>query len=130
MQSGFTMLRSLFVLVAAGLVGCSAQKAPPSPSDPASAKEALRKVLDAWKTGDALAAFTQANPDIQVVNRPWQQGGKLLDFTIDDTSEMNGYDVQFTVRETQDAGKKAAARVTYAVSTSPKLVVIRTEPGG
>ena len=124
------MLRSLFILLAAGLVGCSAQKAPPSPSDPASASAALRKVLDAWKTGDSLAVFTQANPDIQVVNRPWQQGGKLSDFTIDEKSEMNGYDVQFTVRETLDAGKKAGAKVTYTVSTSPKLVVIRTEAGG
>ena len=121
------MHRSLVVLLA---LGCSGQT-PPAPSDPATAKETLRKVLDAWKGGESLDAFKQANPTITPVNRPWQQGNKLLDFTIDETSNMNGYDVQFTVHETlADGGKKAGAKVTYNVSTTPKLVVVRTEAGG
>ena len=123
------MFRSLVILLAAVGSGCSGQPAPPAPSDPASAKEALAKVLESWKAGDTLDAFKAANPTITPVNRPWQQGQKLLEYTVDDGSQMNGYDVQFTVRETlAEGGKKGGGKVTYNVSTTPKLVVVRTDP--
>jgi hypothetical protein len=125
------MVRSLAVLVVAGLSGCASQPPPPAPSDPATARQTLTKVLDSWKAGDTLDAFKAANPTITPVNRPWQQGNKLLDYAIDEKTEMSGYDVQFTVHETlSEGGKKAGAKVTYNVSTTPKLVVVRTEAGG
>ena len=117
------MIRSLIVLVA--VAGCAGQKTPPAPSDPTAGKAALQKVLDAWKNGDTLDAFQKANPDITVVNTAWQQGVKLPEYTIDEKSDMNGYDVQFTVRESAKKGGK----VSYTVSTTPKLVVIRNDPG-
>jgi hypothetical protein len=124
------MFRSLLLFAVAGSVGCSGQQSPPAPSDPATARATLVKVLDAWKGGESLDAFKATNPTITPVNRPWQQGLKLSDYTIDEKTEMSGYDVRFTVRETTADGKKSSEKATYNVSTTPKLVVVRTEPGG
>jgi hypothetical protein len=122
------MLRSLLLCVAFASVGCSGSNTP-SASDPAAGKETLRKVLDAWKGGESYATFKAANPSLTVVILPWEKGVKLTEYTIDDKSDMNGYDVKFTVRETTSDGKKAGEKATYNVSTTPKVVVIRAEPG-
>jgi hypothetical protein len=112
-----------------GLLGCSQQKTPPKPSDPATGREVLQKALAAWKAGESLEAFRRANPDVNVVDRAWQSGAKLLDFSIDEKTSMNGYDVRFTVQlSLQDpAGRKSAEKATYIVSTSPALVVVHSE---
>jgi hypothetical protein len=126
------MTRPLVLAAALALAGCASQQTPPAPSDPAAAKTTLQKTLDGWKKGDTLDAFKKANPDVNVVDRPWQAGGKLADYEIAAKSEMKGYDVTFDVKLTWSdaAGKKTTEKVTYTVSTTPALVVIRTEAGG
>lgn len=123
------LLTAFALLAAAGLAGCG--KEPPRPSDPAQARDLLRQALDAWKAGDTHDAYRQACPNVTVVDRQWQQGAKLLGYEIDGAGKPDGFDVQFAVALTtaDAAGKPAKQKVTYNVSTSPALVIVRSDPG-
>jgi hypothetical protein len=116
--------------VVAGATGCG--QVVPQPSDPVVGRDTLSRVLDAWKRGDSLDAYKVASPAVTVVNRPWKQGVKLIEYEIEGAGEPNGFDVQYTVRlSLQDsAGKQSKEKALYVVSTSPRLVVIHTEAGG
>jgi len=71
-------------------------------------------------------------PAVTVADRQWHKGIKLLDYEIDGDGKPDGFDVQFKVKLTvQDAaGKKSQEKAVYNVSTSPRLVVVRSEAGG
>jgi hypothetical protein len=112
-----------------GAAGCG--RSVPQPSDPVIGRDTLSQVLDAWKRGDSLDAYKVASPAVTVVNRPWKQGVKLIEYEIEGAGEPNGFDVQYTVRLSvlDSAGKKSKEKALYVVSTSPRLVVIHTEAG-
>ena len=118
---------ALIFVVAAG--GCG--PGTPDPSDPAKAREVLKKALDAWMRNESADSLKSGDAPIVAVDRQWQQGVKLVEYTIDEKSSMNGFDVQLTAMlSLQDAaGKSGKQKASYAVSTSPKLVVVRSEPG-
>ena len=116
----------LALAAAVAVAGCD--KAPSASSDPAAAKAALVAALDAWKAGQSLDAHVQANPGLTVSDRYWEKGAKLSSYEIDGDGRPDGYDVAFTVRLTYSDGKKD--KHPFAVSTTPKLVVVHLEPGG
>lgn len=118
-------------VVCLGVFGCGGPSRP-DPSDPATGRETLKGVLDAWKGGDTPDGYKQKAPAVVVAERQWTQGFKLLDYEIDGDPKADGFDVQFKVKLTvQDAaGKKTQEKAVYSVSTTPKLVVLRYEAGG
>ena len=104
----------------------------PQLSDPALSRETLQQALEAWKKGDTLDGYKQAVPKVTVVDRQWQEGVKLLGYEIDGDGQPDGYDMQFKVKLSvqESDGKQTKTKGTYNVSTSPALVIVRSDPGG
>lgn len=122
------MARPMLVTIvglALAVMGCG-QSAPET--DNSAACAALREALDSWKQGKSLAAYRETSSST-IVDRQWEQGVKLLDYTVNGDGEPSGYDVQFTVQLSLHGrnGKRFSEKALYVVSTSPKLVVIRSE---
>src|SRR5262249_11368711 len=115
-------------LAAAGLLGC---KPAPKQADPQSARETLNRALQAWQKGQSLEAFQKTSPVVKAAESQWQQGVRLVEFELKGEGKPSGFDHQFTVQmSTQDrAGKKSQETAIYHVSTSPALVIIRSQEG-
>src|SRR5207253_7411199 len=113
-------------LVLAGLLGCGRTA---KQADATTARDTLNQALAAWKKGDTPEGLQKASPALTVVDRQWQQGIRLLDYQLEGDAEPNGFDVQLSVKlSLQDrAGKKFKEKAAYNVSTSPALVIVRSE---
>jgi hypothetical protein len=116
--------RSLALAALLLALGCGTK---PKMSDAEAAPKALRTVLDAWKGGQPREAFSRESA-IQTSDSRWDRGFKLLDYEVG-RGEPHGYDINFkvTLRLQDPKGKKVQEKATYAVNTSPKLVVILIE---
>jgi hypothetical protein len=110
-----------------GLLLISGCGGSPRPADAEAAPKALSAVLDAWKAGLTREAFGKESR-IQTSDSRWDGGYKLLDYEVG-PGETHGYDLNFKVklRLVDPKGKKLEEKATYAVATSPKVVVLRLE---
>ena len=124
------MCSALFGVAAGLLIGCNGPS-PPDPSDPAAGRALLEKSLEAWKRGDTVDAFKQAEPSLTVIEWSWKKGGKLVNYEIQNDPEHFGYDVRFKVKLTvqEPGGSAKQQKALYNVCTTPALVVKRAEGG-
>ncbi len=106
--------------------GCS-QSARPSNQD--EGRQALRTVLDAWKSGARADAFAQQNPSIHASDGDWLSGLTLQGYRTSGESRLVGtdlnYDVDLELKTTQ--GKLVKKTVVYAVTTHPQVLVLRMD---
>jgi hypothetical protein len=98
------------------------------PAAPELARQTLSEALDAWQSGEMPEAFRERS-SITVVEPKWKAGFRLLEFEVIGNGEMSGFDWQCRVRlSLQNAGgKKMQERAIYSISTSPALVIVRSE---
>jgi hypothetical protein len=85
-------------------------------------------VLDAWKRGEEPGALTLLTPPIHVTDGDWMSGLRLQDYKAGD-GKLVGSDVNYPVAlELKDARGKVVKRdAVYAVTTSPKKLVLRQD---
>jgi hypothetical protein len=116
-------------LTPVGLLGCGAT---PRQAEPETARATLRRALDAWQNGASPEAFQGASPTVTIVESRWQQGIRLLRYELNSDGTPSGFDVQFAVKlSLQDrAGKKFQEKALYNISTSPVLVIVRSDGAG
>lgn len=110
----------------ASLAGCDST---PSSSDPEKGKVILQKGLDSWKNGDPVESLQAGSPPVTFVDFQRQKNWKLIDYEIDPKSSPSGFDVQFVVQLSLQSpeGKPTKQKAKYNVSTTPKLVVVRSD---
>jgi hypothetical protein len=115
----------LSIVVVALLPGCRPEAALASPDQ---ARATLREALEAWRKGETAEAF-RGSSSITVVERKWRDGIRLLGYEVIGDGKMSGFDWQCRVRlSLQNAGgKRSQEKAVYSVSTSPALVIVRSE---
>jgi hypothetical protein len=116
-------------LLLLGLAGCLGNRLPPD-ADPARGREALTTVLDTWARGGRPEDLKKASPSIVVSDSDWEAGHQLLKSEVDPTDGRIGVDLQLVVTLTlkTPTGQTSQKKVTYVVSTSPGLTVLRGDP--
>jgi hypothetical protein len=97
-------------------------------SDPDRARATLRQALDAWQKGETPDAFRERT-SVTAVEPKWQAGVRLVGHEMLGEGEMSGFDWQCKVRLSLEnaGGKKSQEKATYSISTSPTLVIVRSE---
>ena len=119
----------LGLLLTASLVvtGCGESLA--TPSDPAKAAVALKKVLESWKAGETPESLASRSPAIQVIDLDWRQGYKLVGYIVDDTGYLAGYDMNYKVslRLKSPKGRLIKRTAVYTVTTHPEVMIQRQE---
>jgi hypothetical protein len=125
-------LRTLTLLVVLLMVvspaGCR-RTALPEAADPAKARTVLCQALDAWKSG-GTADSLRTGQSITVIDPQWQDGYRLAHYELAGDGTIRGCDWRCVVSlSVQDAsGRRSSLHAVYTVSTSPALVVVRTDP--
>lgn len=117
---------ALVLALALLLGGCSPSA---RPSDPDEGRKALQSMLDAWKGGTKPDAFAQANPSIHASDGDWRSGLVLQDYRAEGEGRLAGSDLNFAVELVLKNAKGRVTRknATYAVTTHPLLLVLRTD---
>lgn len=117
------------LLLAAGLAaaGCGGPGYALPPLDVEQARDTLETALACWKEGEPLEALNDYSPPIVVLDIDWNHGRRLFDFEIlDGGQEVDGHlvsPVKLTLQD--DGGARIEQLVTYRVTTSPALAVLR-----
>jgi hypothetical protein len=108
------------------LSGCGHSTSKPMPLDKQVAQDAFKVFLDSWKSGQQQAALKDKAPSIIANDPAWASGAKLLDYTPVDFEKSDGSNLHPTVDlDLQTAEGTHKARVTYVVSSYPKITVFR-----
>lgn len=90
-----------------------------------SAKDALTKALDAWKSGrEKPGTIESSKPAIQVQDQVWDSGRKLKDFQIGEEKPTADGPTRFAVKLTFD-GALATEDAEYVVFGKDPLWVCR-----
>lgn len=96
------------------------------PVSPATARQALEKVLDGWKEGKAPDAWRGEKPEIVVQDVDWSMGKKLVGYEIVGEGKAVDANLHCEVKlELSDGTGTVSKAVTYLVSTSPVVTVFR-----
>ena len=119
--------------------GCGA--GPPTPADPAAARQALDRALTAWKEGRPVESLKNDSPPIVISDHAWTNGASLLRYEIEPGDRRIGSDQTFRVvlwlkgdrpqprSRTRGKAKGTSTdwreQVEYNVGTSPILTVVR-----
>ena len=120
--SGFPVL--LILLAAAGC-----RSAPPLPPyDSKQAEETLVLALEAWKQG-RVGDLARRKPPVRFVDEDYRNGMKLTDYRlVARESHLRAFEdaeVVLVLRNRQ--GKTVEETVTYQVTLTPRLAVIRSD---
>ncbi|WP_337175661.1 hypothetical protein [Paludisphaera sp.] len=117
---------ALALVLALAASGCGTSG---PPADPEYGRKALVTALDAWQAGATPASLAQATPPIHVADGDWNAGAKLQGYKADDEGKHFGADLNYrVVLELKPARGKATRRdAVYAVSTHPRLMVLRQD---
>ena len=107
------------------LPGCGKQLA--ENVDPDQAKQALQTALEAWKSGKSNADLGSLQPPIVMNEADWTNGGRLLDYKMNEAGSLDGRQVRWVVQiKVQDkAGKVSERKATYIIDTTPRIVIVR-----
>jgi hypothetical protein len=106
--------------------GCGNTYNKPMPLDKQVAKDAFITFLNAWKAGEQQAALKDKSPSIIANDPDWAAGAKLLGFTPVDMEKDDGSNLHPTVElDLQTAEGRQKSRITYVVSSHPKITVFR-----
>jgi hypothetical protein len=120
-------LATIMLLAVQALCGCGSGSYRVAPLDADEARETLQSALESWKKDESIDALQKETPPIVVVDVDWSGGMKLLTFeAIDQGTEVDGRLVNKVKLTLQDArGAQRKETVTYLVTTSPALTVLR-----
>lgn len=113
--------------VLALLPGCGGTP-PPTPADPAQARDALKATLDSWKAGEQPESMRQRKPAVVVVDHEWTDGYRLLDYEMGAEQALAGNlrcNVVMVLRN--PSGQTVRKKAAYSVGTSPVLTVHRED---
>lgn len=92
------------------------------------AKQAVEKVLDAWKSGSRLTEFADSNPEIVVADEDWQGGSVLSNYKLLEPATLNGsHWRQKTELQFKGKGKSNPVVAIYAVTLGEKTVILRSD---
>ncbi len=120
--------RGATVLIASiALVGCGSGGYRTPPLDAALARDTLETVLENWKNGEKSDSLQESSPPIIAQDIDWFNGVQLLDYQVlDEGHEIDGNLVEKVILTLPDSrGGKTQKKVTYLVTTSPSLTVLR-----
>jgi hypothetical protein len=108
--------------------GCGAGQTPRA-ADPDQAHQALRTVLDAWKSGEMPADLGKRTPPIRVLDLDWQAGHALLGYQAGAEGKRVGHDMNYPVQlELRNSrGRTIKKTAVYTVTTHPEVLVLRQE---
>jgi hypothetical protein len=123
------IFRSCWVIGALfAISGCRSEGTAQS-ADPASAQQALRAVLDAWKAGEKPEALENRAPPIRVKDLDWQNGFQLVRYSSDLEGKHVGYDLNYPVSLELKSPKGSSIKrnAIYTVTTRPEILVLRQE---
>jgi hypothetical protein len=111
-----------------GLPGCGLGSRA-SLSDPEQARAALHAALDAWKHGKPVSSLEAQSPRIHVSDPDWNSGARLAGYRDAGQARQVGYDVNclITLEFRDRRGKSIEKHVSYVVTTSPQLLVLRND---
>jgi hypothetical protein len=114
-------------LVALLALGCGPTA--PTVADPATAREALHRALDAWKEGRTADSLRSASPSIVVSDDRWRDGFHLERFDVDPSDRQLGYEmrVRVTLWLRDPKGKTVKQTSEYAVGTGSPYTIVRDE---
>ena len=105
--------------------GCGKSKLD-EPVEPAKAREALEKALDAWKKGGKPADLQARTPAVYFNEPEWAAGKELVSSTVGPV-ELSGRQgrarVKLTLRDR--AGKVTEREIGYLIDTTPQVVITR-----
>jgi hypothetical protein len=91
-----------------------------------SAREALIKALDAWKTGRKAEEMRQETPEVIVGDSYWKQGLRLVGYEIGNgTFDGKNLRVPVTLTIAQPPHGNRKLIVKYIVGTRPVVTIFR-----
>ena len=98
-------------------------------ADPGRAQEALRLVLDAWKSGEKPGDLEGRGQPIRVKDVDWEDGFRLVGYRIDEEGKLVGYDMNYPVvlELKGPKGRAVKKNAVYTITTRPQLLVLRQE---
>ena len=119
----------LAVLAASWLAAGCGGGAAPAPTDPDAARRHLTAALDAWKAGGAQAELSKQTPPVHVLDRDWEKGSKVSDYTLEGEGKPLGAGVQWPVSLSlvNEKGKSIKKRVVYVVNTGDVIAIARQD---
>jgi len=110
------------------LTGCRGGSELPPETDPARGRELLTLVLDTWVKGGAPADLKNGSPAVTAYDPDWEDGARLVKYTIDPTDGRAGVDLLLTVTLTLSRdGKTREKTVNYSVAAGSQNVVLRKQ---
>lgn len=121
---------ALVVLMLVVSAGCGGNRAMPTASSKEVAKQSLEKALAKWAAGQPPESLATENPKIYVNDVDWKDGRKLKQFQLAGPAEEVGLQVRLPVTlDVEDAsGQVVKNQVSYSVSTSPVVSIVRDDP--
>jgi hypothetical protein len=115
-------------LLAAGALtigGCGGSRGPMT-LDKQVAKDAFTTFLESWKRGEQLTALKDKTPPIIANDPDWAAGAKLVSYKPINMEKDDGSNLHPTVELVlQTAAGQQTQRITYVVSSHPKITVFR-----
>jgi hypothetical protein len=111
------------------VVGCGGGKLD-APVDPATAGEALKGALDAWKAGEKPADLQARTPAVYFNEPEFNAGTALVSSQVGPvelTGRQGRAKVKLTLRD--KAGKVTEREIGYLIDTTPKVVITREALG-
>src|SRR3954469_15446902 len=95
-----TIFHDILAMFAAAVIlsnatGCG--PGPPTPAEPAAAREALERALAAWKEGKSAESLKGDDPPIVVSDHVWSKGPPLVKYEIEKGDRRAGANQRFQV---------------------------------
>lgn len=117
------------LILAAALIGAGCAKTLPSAGDPDEGRRLVTAALDAWKAGGTPDDLLTQKPAARIVDRDWQEGRTLIDYTLTGPAQELGLNIQCAAELTLGdvGGKSTTRRITYVVNPGAPPVITRLE---
>lgn len=91
-------------------------------------QQAVRQVLEAWKSGQDCSAYTQAGSKVVVADEDWQAGAKLKNFQLLEAPKPNGSHWRQKVElELVNKSKTKPTVIYYAVTLGEPVSILRSD---
>lgn len=116
-------------LMAAVVLAAGCAKPLPAALDSESALVVLTAALDAWKGGGTPENLLAQKPAVRMIDRDWQEGRQLVDYTLTSGAQQLGLNIQCPAELTlgESGGKTTRTRITYVVHPGDPPVITRLE---
>lgn len=124
-------LAAAVLLMLFGLAGCGQRNvAMPAKASPQVAQAALEKALAQWQAGQPVETLAAANPKTYVNDYDWRDGRKLRQFQVSGPAEEVGLQIRLPVALDVEfpQGQVVRSHVSYSISTTPVVSIVRDDP--